>query len=154
MKRILAVVFSVSIAGSAIAADKLRIIDLSNDAPASNAKPNELFKSQAKPAEAADFLKRLTAKTEAGIERSQTGKMTAIEARNQAIALNTLKDESDRFGAVFTPFHKCREAAIDAATSWQGFIGGNETQFVDSYKSYLAGADECGKAIKVAQLHN
>ena len=154
MKRILAVVCSVLIAGSAIAAEKLRIIDLSDDAPASNTKPNELLKSQAKPAEAADFLKRLEAKTEAGIERSQTGEMTAIEARNQAIALNTLMNESDRFGAVFTPFHKCREAAIDAATSWQGFIGSNEKQFVGYYKSYLAGAEECKKAIKEAQLHN
>ena len=154
MKRILAVTFCVLLTGSAAAAEKLRIIDLSDGSDSAGAIAKETEKSQAQPAEAAVFLKRLSITTEAGIKKSQTGNMSAVEIRNQAIALNTLMNESDRFGSVFTPFHKCREAAIDAATSWQGFIGNNEAQFVDNYNSYLSGVDECSEAIAKAQSQN
>ena len=72
--------------------------------------------------------------------------MTGVQIRNQAIALNKLQDEGDRFGPIFSPFHTCNSAGISAARSWQGVVSGDTNQFVENHKAYLQAAMECIQA--------
>ncbi|NAN55282.1 hypothetical protein EX349_29250 [Pseudomonas protegens] len=154
MKRIFGLTLCLLAASMAQAEQKLRVIDLSDDAPVSAEAAERGKKYMAdqevaakiKPEEAREFLKRLNKTVERGQNLALSGTMDGKQAREQAIALNKLQDESERFGALFAPFAKCRSAAIDAASSWQGMIFKDARRYSESNTSYQANAKECAQA--------
>ncbi|WP_024674065.1 hypothetical protein [Pseudomonas syringae] len=140
-------------AGSAQAEKKLEVIDLAPDNVSAEDKAAGQRHTNAQdaaakipPAEAMDFIIRLNSAVADGHTLAKSGTMNGTQSRNQAIALNKLQDEGAKFGTLFTPFAKCNNAAIDAATSWQGLIGNNQKLFVESRQSYLQASLECIKA--------
>ncbi|QNH77111.1 hypothetical protein GGD92_02155 [Pseudomonas protegens] len=154
MKRIFGLTLCLLAASMAQAEQKLRVIDLGDDVPVSaeaaergrQAIAAQEAAKKIKPEEARDFLKRLNKAVEHGQNLAKSGTMDSKQAREQAIALNKLQDESDRFGSLFAPFAKCRSAAIDAASSWQGMIFKDARQYSEDNTSYQANAKECAKA--------
>ncbi|SCZ75911.1 MULTISPECIES: hypothetical protein [unclassified Pseudomonas] len=154
MKRIFGLTLCLLATSMAQAEQKLRVIDLGDDAPVSaeaaergrQAIAAQEAAKKIKPEEARDFLKRLNKTVEHGQTLALSGAMDGKQAREQAIALKKLMDESDRFGSLFAPFAKCRSAAIDANTSWQGMISQNVRQYSEGNTSYQANAKECAQA--------
>lgn len=154
MKRIVGLTLCLLAVSMAHAEQKLRVIDLSDDAPVSaeaaergrQAIAAQEAAKKIKPEEAREFLQRLIETVDYGHDLIQSGTMNGKQSRDQAIALNKLQDESDRFGSLFAPFAKCRSAASDAAMSWQGLIFKKAEEFIDYHKSYLANAALCAKA--------
>ncbi|QIH07175.1 MULTISPECIES: hypothetical protein [unclassified Pseudomonas] len=154
MKRIFGLTLCLLAASMAHAEQKLRVIDLNDGQPVSaeaaergrQAMAAQEAAKKIKPEEALEFLKRLAERVEYGHDLARSGTMNGKQSRDQAIALNKLQDESDRFGTMFAPFAKCHSAAIDAAMSWQGMIFKKTQEFIDYHKSYLANAAQCAKA--------
>ena len=154
MKRIFGLTLCLLAASMAQAEQKLRVIDLGDDAPVSaeaaergrQAIAAQEAAKRIEPEEARDFLKRLNETVDRGQTLALSGSMDDKQARDQAIALKKLMDESERFGSLFAPFAKCRSAAIDATTSWQGMILHNARQYSVNHTSYQAAAKECAKA--------
>ncbi|AZC23241.1 hypothetical protein [Pseudomonas sessilinigenes] len=154
MKRIVGLTLCLLAASMAHAEQKLRVIDLSDDAPVSaeaaergrQAMAAQEAAKKIKPEVARDFLKRLNKAVEHGQNLALSGSMDGKQAREQAIALRKLQDESDQFGSLFAPFAKCRAAAIDAAMSWQGMIAQDVRQYSENNTSYQANAKECAQA--------
>ena len=151
MKRMFGTAFCLVLAVAANAEDKLRVIDLSPDAPASaeaverGRKQIEAQNAAARltPDEAMQFMQRLSETVDSGHAQAKTGTMDGKAIRNQAIALNKLQDEGSRFRVMFAPFKSCGDASSDAALSWQGLIGSNQEQFVEYHQKYIAAAMEC-----------
>ncbi|MBF4211096.1 hypothetical protein [Pseudomonas donghuensis] len=98
------------------------------------------------PEEARDFLKRLQETVQHGQVMAATGELDVQESRKQAMALYSLRDEGVRFALLVSPYAKCNNAAINAASSWQGLVFNNHQQYADNHKSYLAAAEECAQA--------
>lgn len=132
----------------ALAQEKLRIIDLGEPEPPATQAPSAPAQPAAVPTseQARGFIERLNATVDRGMEQLRDPKIDPVQRRRQAQALAALQDEAQRFGVLFTPFHKCNEAAIDAASSWQGLIGNNAKQFDSAYDSYLKSEAECREA--------
>lgn len=97
--------------------------------------------------EARDFIARLDAAVERGNAQIRSGKADPVERRKQAQDLAALENEGGKFGVLFTPFHKCNEASISAASSWQGLIGLNNRQFENGMDSYDKERQECLEAV-------
>ena len=97
--------------------------------------------------EARDFIARLDAAVERGNAQIRSGKADPVERRKQAQDLAALENEGGKFGVLFTPFHKCNEASISAASSWQGLIGLNNRQFENGMDSYDKERHECLEAV-------
>lgn len=153
MKRTIGIILLVLAAGSVQAEKKVEVIDLapenvSAEDKAAGQRYQAAQDAAAKitPAEAMDFIARLNSTVDDGHALAKSGTMNGTQSRNQAIALNKLQDEGAKFGTLLTPFAKCNNAAIDAATSWQGLIGNNEKLFVEYHQSYLQASLECIKA--------
>ena len=154
MKRIFGLSLCLLAASMAQAEQKLRVIDLGGDEPVSaeaaergrQAIAAQEAAKKIKPEEARDFLKRLNKTVDKGQTLARSGTMNGKQARDQAIALNKLMDEADRFGTLFAPFAKCRSAAIDAASSWQGMISQDAREYSNNHMSYLSAAKECAQA--------
>lgn len=146
MKRTFIAVFLACAALSSQAAEKLRVIDLgSPDTDTKSAQP--ALKSSATAAEAKDFMARLNATVERGNAQILSGQIDPIKRRKQAQALAALQSEGEKFGVLFTPFHKCNEAAISANSSWQGLIGNNARQFENGIDSYEIERKACLQAV-------
>ncbi|NNA22460.1 hypothetical protein HBN70_17100 [Pseudomonas lundensis] len=135
------------------AEQKLKVINLAPDAPTQEQMARaERYKAEVEVAskitasDTMDFLNRLHTTVSNGHELALSGNMNAVQIRNQAIALNKLQDEGDRFGPILTPLHECKAAAIDAATSWQSLIAGNAEQVDEYHQKYLAAAKQCSFA--------
>ncbi|KPB84455.1 Uncharacterized protein AC504_1995 [Pseudomonas syringae pv. maculicola] len=140
-------------AGTVQAEKKLEVIDLAPEnvsaedkAAGQRYQAGQGAAAKITPAEAMDFIVRLNSTVEEGHALAKSGTMNGTQSRNQAIALNKLQDEGAKFGTLFAPLAKCNNAAIDAATSWQGLIGKNEKLFVDSHQAYLQASLECIRA--------
>ncbi|MCY7264382.1 hypothetical protein [Pseudomonas protegens] len=154
MKKIFGLTLCLLSASMAQAEQKLRVIDLSDDAPVSaeaaergrQAIAAQEAAKKIKPKEARDFLKRLNKTVEKGQTMAASGIMDDEQARDQAIALKKLRDEADRFGTLFAPFAKCRLAALNAESSWQGMISQDAREYSNDHMSYLSAAKECAKA--------
>ncbi|GEM_PF-4158009 len=86
--------------------------------------------------EARDFITRLDAAVERGNAQILSGKIDPVARRKQAQDLTALQSEGEKFGVLFTPFHKCNEASISASSAWQGLLGGNKRQFDNGIDSY------------------
>jgi hypothetical protein len=82
------------------------------------------------------------------MKEAAAGAMDGLKLRNQAIELARFQDEAERFGTLFAPYAKCREAAVDAGMSWQGLIGRNQKQLQEYYSSYQANSTACRTAAK------
>lgn len=142
MKRIFIGALLAGAALSSQAGEKLRIIDLSEPtttAQSTQPKPP----TSATASDAKDFIARLGAAVERGNAQIRSGKIDPVLRRKQAQDLAALQSEGEKFGVLFTPFHKCNEAAISAATSWQGLIGNNARQFENSMDSYDNERQDC-----------
>lgn len=158
MKRMFGVAFCLGLALVANAEEKLQVIDLGADAPVSaeaaerGRKYIEAQKAAARitPDEAMQFMQRLSATVDQGHAQAKAGAMDGTAIRNQAIALNKIKDEGARFRVIFAPFKSCGDASSDAALSWQGLIGSNSAQFVEYHQKYVAAATECIQAAQLA----
>ncbi len=135
MKRIFFAVLLTGVAFFSQAAEKLRVIDLSEPTAATqNAQPAP--KTSATAPDAKDFIARLEAAVERGNAQIRSGKIDPVKRRKQAQDLAALQNEAEKFGVLFTPFHKCNDAAISAASSWQGLLGNNASQFENGLDSY------------------
>lgn len=152
MKWMLSLIVLLS-AFSAHAEKKLEVIDLSPENPTAEQleRGREYERSQAAaaavpPKEAKEFLIRLVGTVAQGLEIAQSGTMTGVQARNQAIALNKLQDEGRRFGVLFAPLHECNSASIDAALAWQQLIRGDVDKFKEAHSNYQEEAVACAKA--------
>lgn len=134
MKRIFIAALLAGAALNCAAAEKLRIIDLSEPGDTQSAQP----KQGASPTirEANDFIARLDAAVERGNAQILSGKVDPVARRKQAQDLAALQNEGEKFGVLFTPFHKCNEASISAALAWQGLLGSNKRQFDSGTDSY------------------
>lgn len=154
MKRMLGLTLLVWSVSSARAEPKLRIIDLAPDSPptaeqTANGKryiADQEAASKIKPAEAKDFIARLITTVDEGLGLASSGRITGVQMRNQAIALNKLQDEGTQFGTLFAPFHECNSAASDAARSWQLLIGRDVEKFSEYHAKYEESAVACVKA--------
>lgn len=148
MKRTYIAALLISAALPAFAQEKLRIIDLGEPEPATTQAISEPAPSAATPTagQARAFIERLNATVDRGMEQLRNPQIDPVQRRRQAQALAALQDEAQRFGVLFTPFHKCNEAAIDAASSWQGLIGNNAKQFDSAYDNYQKSEAECREA--------
>ncbi|POA51186.1 MULTISPECIES: hypothetical protein [unclassified Pseudomonas] len=154
MKRIVGITLCLVAAYFVQAEHKLRVMNLGDDPPPSAgsiergkqyvAAQDEVAKI--KPEEAREFLKRLNETVEHGQTLALTGAMNNQQASEQALALKRLQDESDRYGALFTPYAKCRTAAIDAASSWQGMILKDARRYSENYAAYQVAARQCANA--------
>lgn len=155
MKRMFGAVFCLGLALAANAEEKLRVIDLSPDAPVSaeaverGRKQIEAQEAAAKitPDEALQFIQRLKETMDNAQEQIKAGAMDGKAQREHAIALNKLHEEGGRFGGLFAPFKSCGDASSDAALSWQGLIGSNEDQYVEYFQKYVAASAECIQAV-------
>jgi hypothetical protein len=147
MKRTLIAALLAGAALSAHAEEKLKIIDLSD---ANSSKPSQAAKvtATATASEAKDFIARLNAAVEKGHSQVRSGKIDSVQLRKQAQSLAALQTEGEKFGVLFTPFHKCNEAAISASSSWQGLIGNNQSQFENGFNSYNKERDACIQAAR------
>lgn len=135
MKRIFITALLTGAALSSQAAEKLRIIDLSE--PTSTSQTTQpMPKASATASDAKDFIARLDAAVERGNAQIRSGNIDPVKRRKQAQDLAALQTEGEKFGVLFTPFHKCNNAAISAASSWQGLIGNNASQFENGMDSY------------------
>lgn len=145
MKRIFIATLLVGAALNCTAAEKLRIIDLSEPGTAQSAP----LKQAASPtsSEAKDFITRLDAAVERGNAQILSGKVDPVARRKQAQDLATLQSEGEKFGVLFTPFHKCNEASISAASAWQGLLGSNKRQFDNGIDSYEKEHQACLDAV-------
>lgn len=134
MRRIFIAALLTGIAVNCMAAEKLRIIDLSEPGNAQSTPE----KKEASPTirEAKDFITRLDAAVERGNAQIIGGKIDPVARRKQAQDLAALQNEGEKFGVLFTPFHKCNEASISAASSWQGLLSNNSQQFENGINSY------------------
>lgn len=92
--------------------------------------------AEPKKREAKDFITRLDAAVERGNAQILSGKIDPVARRKQAQDLTALQNEGEKFGVLFTPFHKCNEASISASSAWQGLLGGNKRQFDNGIDSY------------------
>lgn len=144
MKRIFIAALLTGAALSSQAGEKLRIIDLSEPNTTQSAQPKPAASATAK--EAKDFITRLHAAVERGNAQILSGKIDPVQRRKQAQDLAALQNEGEKFGVLFTPFHKCNEAAISAASSWQGLIGNNSRQFDNGMDSYDSERQACLEA--------
>lgn len=97
--------------------------------------------------EAKDFITRLDAAVERGNAQILSGKIDPAARRKQAQDLNALQNEGEKFGVLFTPFHKCNEASISAGSSWQGLLGNNKQQFDNGIESYEKERQACLDAL-------
>lgn len=97
--------------------------------------------------DAKDFIARLDAAVERGNAQIRSGKADPVERRKQAQALASLENEGGKFGVLFTPFHKCNEAGISAASAWQGLISLNNRQFENGVDSYEKERQACLEAV-------
>jgi hypothetical protein len=97
--------------------------------------------------EAKDFITRLDATVERGNAQILSGKIDPVARRKHAQDLAALQNEGEKFGVLFTPFHKCNEASISAASSWQGLLGGNKQQFDNGIESYDKERQACLDAL-------
>ena len=97
--------------------------------------------------EAKDFITRLDATVERGNAQILSGKIDPVARRKHAQDLTALQNEGEKFGVLFTPFHKCNEASISAASSWQGLLGGNKQQFDNGIESYDKERQACLDAL-------
>ncbi len=146
MKRTFIVALLACAALTSQAEEKLQIIELgAPDGGRRTALPPTT--STATADEAKDFIKRLDATVERGSAQIRREQVNAIERRKQAQDLAALKNEGEKFGVLFTPFHKCNEAAINAASSWQGLIFNDIRQFENGLNGYEDGRKECLQAI-------
>lgn len=143
MKRTFIAALLACVALSAQAEEKLRIIDLSS--PDSSTKRTQPIKTTASAtaSEARDFMARLDATVDRGNDQIRSGQVDPVQRRKQAQALAALQIEGEKFGVLFTPFHKCNEAAISAASTWQGLIGGNTRQFENGFNDYEEDREAC-----------
>lgn len=153
MKRTIGLTLLLMAACSAYAEKKLEVINLApGPVSAEDAERGQRQKAAQEaaakipPTEAMDFMVRLNNTVEQGHALAKSGAMNGTQSRNQAIALNKLKEEGARFGTLFTPFAQCNSAGIDAAASWQGLIANDSKRFTESHMSYLKAAAECIKA--------
>jgi hypothetical protein len=97
--------------------------------------------------EAKDFITRLDATVERGDAQILSGKIDPVARRKHAQDLAALQNEGEKFGVLFTPFHKCNEASISAASSWRGLLGGNKQQFDNGIESYDKERQACLDAL-------
>lgn len=154
MRRIVGFTLCLLAIGVTQAKEKLQVINLGENIPASAEaaeRGKQYVAAQAtaadiKPQEAREFLMRLRAAVQYGQKLVASGSMNGKQARDQAIALNTLQDEGSRFGAVFAPYGKCNAAAIDAAASWRALTFKNYQQHEESFRSYRESAEQCEAA--------
>ncbi|MQU24568.1 hypothetical protein GHO35_26055 [Pseudomonas helleri] len=146
MKRTFIAALLAGAALSAQAEQKLRVIDLGGpNSPTQSVQPVNTV-SVATAAEAADFMSRLDSAVERGNDQILSGQIDPVQRRKQAQALAALQAEGEKFGVLFTPFHKCNEAAISAASTWQGLIGGNARQFENGFNDYEKDREACLQA--------
>ncbi len=158
MKRMFGVLFCLGLALTANAEEKLRVIDLAPDAPASaeaaerGRRYTEAQEAAAKitPDEAMQFMQRLSETVDQGHAQAKSGAMDGRAIRNQAIALNNLENEGERYRVMFARFKSCGDASSNAAFSWQGLIGSNTAQLVEYHQKYIAAASECVQAAQLA----
>lgn len=135
-------------------AKELEVIDLGGEStPEQQEKGRQFMAAQDAAAkipavDARSFIRRLDSSVEKSLLQAQSGTMDAVKVRNQAIHLAALQKEGDKFGVLFAPFAKCRQAAVDAAMAWQGLIGRDEKQFVEYHKSYQGASAACHAAAK------
>ena len=141
MKRIFIAALLTGIAMNCMAAEKLRIIDLS-DSDGAPGTPRENGASPTR-SEAKDFITRLDAAVERGNAQVLSGQIDPVTRRQQARDLAALQNEGEKFGVLFTPFHTCNEASISASSSWQGLLGGNSQQFENGINSYETERQAC-----------
>jgi len=135
MKRIFIAALLTGVTLSSQAAEKLRVIDLSEpNASTQSAQPAP--KASATAGDAKDFIVRLDAVVERGYAQIRSGKVDPVQRRKQAQDLTAPQNEGEKFGVLFTPYHKCNEAGISAASSWQGLIFNNARQFENGMDSY------------------
>jgi hypothetical protein len=148
MKRICLVGLLAWAALPAIGQEKLRIIDLGEPDPTTSQAPSEPSPTAPTPTagQALAFIERLSATVEKGMEQLSNPQADPNQRRRQAQALAALEDEAQRFGVLFTPFHKCNEAAIDAASAWQGLIANDAKRFDSAFDSYAKAETECREA--------
>lgn len=154
MKRIFAVALLTLCALPVLADQKLKVIDLSDGEPLTAEQIERNKERQAAqdaaasipPQEAKDFMLRLVSTVDKGLELAQSGSASGVQVRNQAIALNKLQNEGARFSTLFTPFHDCNTASIDAATAWQQLISNDTQRFNQTHQSYQAAVVACLKA--------
>jgi len=145
MKRIFMAVLLVCAALPIHADEKLKIIDLSDGTGTKATQPPKVT-SAATASEAKDFIARLEKAMETGFNQVRSGQVDAVQLRKQAQSLAALQVEGEKFGVLFTSFHKCNEASISASSSWQGLIGGNQSQFENGYNSYNKERQACIEA--------
>lgn len=145
MKRIFIAALLAGAALNCAAAEKLRIIDLSEPGTTQNTPPKQATTPTSK--EAKDFITRLDAAVARGNAQILSGKIDPVARRKQAKDLTALQNEGEKFGVLFTPFHKCNEASISASSSWQGLLGGNSQQFKNGVDSYDKERQACLDAL-------
>ncbi|MHA4978039.1 hypothetical protein ACX0K2_16285 [Pseudomonas extremorientalis] len=145
MKRIFIAALLASAALNCSAAEKLRIIDLSEPDAAQSTPQNQVASPTS--SEAKDFITRLDAAVERGNAQILSGKVDPVARRKQAQDLAALQSEGEKFGVLFTPFHKCNEASISAASAWQGLLGSNKRQFDNGIDSYEKERQACLDAV-------
>ncbi|WP_339385062.1 hypothetical protein [Pseudomonas sp. MF6747] len=148
MKRICLAGLLACAALPAIGEEKLRIIDLGEPDPTTNQITSEPKPPATAPTarQALAFIERLRSTVEKGMEQLRSPQADPTLKRRQAQALAALEDEAQRFGVLFTPFHKCNEAAIDAASAWQGLIANDAKRFDNAFDSYAKAETECREA--------
>ena len=153
MKRTLLIALLALTSLSVAAEQKLKILEL-DDAPVSEeyAEKGRAFsaaqdKASKVPApEAKDFITKLNHSVTVAMSQLQNKQMDKTKARDQIIELRKFEKDGKRFGVMTTPFHKCNEAAINAATSWEGLINNNLDQFQHGYMEYLQAGAKCEEA--------
>lgn len=148
MKRICLAGLLACAALPAIGQEKLRIIDLGEPDPTADQITSEPIPPATAPTarQALAFIERLSSTLEKGMEQLRSPQADPTLKRRQAQALGALEDEAQRFGVLFTPFHKCNEAAIDAASAWQGLIANDAKRFDNAFDSYTKAETECREA--------
>lgn len=135
-----------------VQAKELEVLDVGGSATPEQLKKGQAYMASQKAAgevsaaEAKAFIVRLDDSVDRAMEQAVAGEMDGVKLRNQAIQLAKFQSEAERFGVLFTPFAKCRSAAIDAAMSWQGLIGRNKKQLEDHYGLYQEESIACHEA--------
>ncbi|NUU36120.1 hypothetical protein [Pseudomonas sp. C2B4] len=138
---------------SAGAQETLKDVDLSNrhttmeDLKAGQALIDAQNAASRIPAsEAREFIKRLDATVKRGLTQLDNKQADPVQIRELAIDLSSLEAEGKKFGVLFTPFHKCNEAAVSAASSWQGLMFNDALQFENGFIEYEAAGAACERA--------
>lgn len=96
---------------------------------------------------AKDFLQRLDTTVQKGHALAKSGEMDRMKQHDHAVALKKLKDESEKFAALYSPYSECSEAAMDALASWQGLSADNYNGFTENHIGYIGAAGECSRAL-------